>query len=38
MEKILENTWNNAQKLQKLKHELAALDRKIMATLTEIKD
>jgi hypothetical protein len=38
LEKILENTWNNAPKLQKVKTELAALDRKIMATLSEIKE
>ncbi|MCL2142562.1 MAG: hypothetical protein FWH46_06825 [Methanimicrococcus sp.] len=35
--KILESQWNNAPKLQKFKSELAALDRKIMTTLAEIK-
>jgi predicted nucleic acid-binding Zn-ribbon protein len=36
LHKILEGTWNNATKLQNLKSELAALDRKIMTTLAEI--
>jgi hypothetical protein len=36
LQKILENTWNNAPKLQKLKSDLAALDRKIMTTLAEV--
>ena len=33
LEKILETSWNNAPKLQKLKLELSALDRKIRAKL-----
>jgi hypothetical protein len=36
LQKILEGTWNNLPKLQKLKSELASLDRKIMTTLAEI--
>jgi len=36
--KILEGTWNNAPKLHHLKSELAALDRKIMATLSSIEN
>jgi len=32
--RILETQWNNAPKLQKLKSELAALDRKIMVSIT----
>jgi hypothetical protein len=38
LEKILENQWNNAPKLQKLKSELSALDRKIMTTLSSIEN
>jgi hypothetical protein len=34
--KILEDAWNNAPKLQKLKSELAALDRKITTTLNQL--
>jgi len=36
LEKILETTWNNAPKLQKIRNELAAIDRKIKNAL-EIK-
>jgi hypothetical protein len=38
LEKILENTWNNAPKLQKLKTELEVLDRKIGMTLDAINE
>ena len=38
LEKILENTWNNASKLQKLKTELDTLDRKISISLESIND
>jgi len=38
LEKILKTTWNNSPKLQKLKADLDALDRKISVSLNQIND